>query len=83
MFLTISYIIRSDPIRTAITNQKVIDPRLFCVLIDTHSKHAEFIYLNNVTWAKHCHKIGIVKYEPLSKFGVDDNDSKFIGLMKL
>ncbi|CAF0826369.1 unnamed protein product [Rotaria sp. Silwood1] len=64
-FLIISFIIRSDPIIIANINREDIGPRLFCVLIHTHSTHEEFIYLSNITWAKHCHKIGIVRYKRL------------------
>ncbi|CAF3874308.1 unnamed protein product [Rotaria sordida] len=65
IFLIISFIIRSDPIIIANINRKDINPRLFCVLIHTHSIHEQFIYLSNITWAKHCHKISIVRYKQL------------------
>jgi hypothetical protein len=61
-FLIISLIIRSGPIITETTNRKDASPRLFCILIHTHSTHERFIHLSNITWAKHCHKIGIARF---------------------
>ncbi|CAF3005026.1 unnamed protein product [Rotaria sp. Silwood2] len=79
IFLIISFIIRTDPIIITNINTKDIKARLFCVLVHTHSTHEEFIYLNNITWAKHCHKISIVRYKRLQT----PDEGKLIDQMKL
>jgi hypothetical protein len=73
-FVIISLIVRSDPIRRRTANRKDNAPRLYCVLIHTNSLHERFVYLSNLTWAKHCHKIGIAKFRRLQK----SNDGKFM-----
>jgi hypothetical protein len=74
-FLLISFIIRSDPKATAVTSNEDSEPRLFCVLVQTQPTQERFIYLSNLTWAKHCHKIGIVRYRRLQIF----DDGKLTG----
>lgn len=74
IFFIISFIIRSDLVTTTVTSKKDADPRLFCVLLNTHSSHERFIYMNNITWGKHCHKIDIVIYRKLQQ----PDDSKLI-----
>jgi len=75
IFLIISFIIRSNSITTTtVTSKENADPRLFCVIVNTHSTHEQFVYMNNITWAKHCHKIGIVRYRRLQ----NPDDGKLI-----
>jgi len=74
IFLIISFIIRSDDVTTTVINKKDAHPRLFCVLLNTHSSHELFVYMNNITWAKYCHKIGIVRYRRLQR----SDDGKLI-----
>ncbi len=71
-FVIISLIVRSGPIRIRTANRKDNTPRLYCVLIHTNSLHEQFVYLSNLTWAKHCHKIGIARFRRLQK----PNDGK-------
>jgi hypothetical protein len=74
IFLIISFIIHSDSITiTVITNRKDANPRLFCILLNTHSTHEQFVLMNNITWAKRCYRIGIVRYKRLQTF----DDGKF------
>jgi len=67
IFLLISFIIRSDRATTVVISKKYADPRLFCVLLNTHSSHELFVYMNTITWANNCHKIGIVRYRRLQR----------------
>lgn len=73
-FLIILFIIHFKSNPRKVINLKNADPRLFCVLLNTHSTHERFIYINNITWGKRCHKIGIVRYRRLPK----SDEGKFI-----
>jgi hypothetical protein len=65
IFIILSFLIRSRSNKTTILTRKESPPRLFCVLINTRSTHERFAYMSNITWAKNCHKIGIIRYRRL------------------
>jgi hypothetical protein len=64
-FLIVSFIIHWDTNLITVTNRRDSNPRLFCVLLQTQPAQERFVYLSNMTWAKKCHKIGIVRYKKL------------------
>lgn len=75
LFFILSFIIRSDRTTSLIKSERNhLQPRLYCILLNTHSTHERFVYANNITWGKRCDKIGIIRYRRLSK----DDEGKLI-----
>lgn len=49
-------------------------PRLFCILILTDPSHLKLLDYQNISWTRHCHSTGFVKYRTIPK--TDEGKSK-------
>jgi hypothetical protein len=67
IFLIILFLLPSNPRIFTIARKQENGSRLFCVLVLTDPAHTRFYYMSNVTWARHCHSIGIVRYRRLPR----------------
>ena len=48
-------------------NRDESSSRLFCVLIQTQPTQERFLYVSNITWARNCYKISIIRYKKLQR----------------
>ena len=72
-----AYLFRTDP-GVVISGRASREPRLFCIMVLTHITHIRIVQYNNISWARHCHTMGIVKIRPFR----GPNDSKFAKMEK-